>query len=287
MDLKTLQDWLLTSGLLARGGRILIILLAAWLGYRLLGVVARRIEKLVEDEDHATVSEREQRARTLTRTLRSTGLVLIAFVAGTMILRELGMDIGPILAGAGIVGLAVGFGAQTLVRDVISGFFILLENQFNVGDSIQVGDLAGSVEKITLRATFLRDLQGTLHIVPNGEIRILSNRTRGWARALVNVGVAYEEEIDRALAVLERIGQELWGDEHYRPLLLEEPTVTGVEELGDSSVVVRIMARTQPGKQWDVARVLRKRIKETFEQEGIEMPYPRYEVRLWPQRRED
>jgi len=287
MDLKTLQDWLLTSGLLARGGRILIILLAAWLGYRLLGVVARRIEKLVEDEDHATVSEREQRARTLTRTLRSTGLVLIAFVAGTMILRELGMDIGPILAGAGIVGLAVGFGAQTLVRDVISGFFILLENQFNVGDSIQVGDLAGSVEKITLRATFLRDLQGTLHIVPNGEIRILSNRTRGWARALVNVGVAYEEEIDRALAVLERIGQELGGDEHYRPLLLEEPTVTGVEELGDSSVVVRIMARTQPGKQWDVARVLRKRIKETFEQEGIEMPYPRYEVRLWPQRRED
>ncbi|MFQ6058230.1 MAG: mechanosensitive ion channel family protein [Anaerolineae bacterium] len=282
MDLKTLRDWLLTSGVLARGGRILIILLAAWLSYRLLGVVARRIERLVEDEDYATVSERERRARTLTNILKGAGLVLIALIAGTMILRELGMDIGPILAGAGIVGLAVGFGAQTLVRDVISGFFILLENQFNVGDSIKVGNLAGSVEKMTLRATFLRDLEGTLHIIPNGEIRILSNRTRGWARAVINVGLAYEEEIDRALAVLERIGRELWGDERYRPLLLEEPTVTGVEELGDSSVVVRILARTQPGKQGDVARALRKRIKETFEQEGIEMPYPQYEVRLRP-----
>jgi small-conductance mechanosensitive channel len=282
MDLKTLQDWLLTRGVLAKGGRILIILLAAWLGYRLLGVVARHIEKLVEDEDYTTVSEREQRARTLTRVLKSAGLVLIALVAGTMILKELSLDIGPLIAGAGIVGLAVGFGAQTLVRDVISGFFILLENQFNVGDTIQVGSLAGSVEKMTLRATFLRDLKGTIHIIPNGEIRILSNLTRDWAQAMIDVGVAYEEEIDRALAILGRIGRELWGDDRYRPLLLEEPRVTGVEALGDSSVVVRIMAKTRPGKQWEVARTLRKWIKETFEQEGIEMPYPQYEVRLRP-----
>jgi small conductance mechanosensitive channel len=287
MDLRTLQGWLFTSGVLARGVRILITFLAGWLGYRLLEAVARRIERLIEDEGYETVGEREQRATTLTDILKNTGMGLIALVAGTMILKELGLDIGPIIAGAGIVGLAVGFGAQTLVRDVISGFFILLENQFNVGDVIQVGNLAGGVEKMTLRATFLRDLQGALHIIPNGEIRILSNLTRDWSRVKIDVGVAYEEETDRAMAVLERIGRELWGDERYRPLLLEEPTVTGVEALGDSSVVVRILARTPPGKQWDVARALRKRIKETFEQEGIEMPYPQYEVRLRPRMKDE
>jgi len=141
-----------------------------------------------------------------------------------------------------------------------------------------VGSIAGGVEKMTLRATFLRDLEGTLHVVPNGEIRIVSNRTKDWSRAVVNLGVAYEEDIGRVMAALGKIGHGLYQDEEFAPLLLEEPTVSGVEALGDWAVTVRIMVKTKPGKQWNVARELRRRVKEAFEREGIEMPYPRQEV---------
>jgi len=174
--------------------------------------------------------------------------------------------------------VAVGLGAQTLIKDIIGGFFILLENQFSVGDSIQVGNIGGSVEKVTLRATFLRDLEGTLHVIPNGEMRIVSNLTKDWSRAMVDLGVAYEEDIGRVVAALAKIGQDLYQDEEFASLLLEEPTVSGVEALGDWAVTMRIAVKTKPGKQWDVARELRRRIKESFEQEGIEMPYPRQEV---------
>ncbi len=269
LDLQTIIVWLSTTG-----ARILIIILASLLGYRLLRVISRQIERLVEVEEYAAVDEREQRVKTLTTILRGVGLVLIVAIAAVMILSELGLDVSPIIAGAGIVGLAIGFGAQTLVKDIISGFFILLENQFTIGDVISVGGISGGVEKMTLRATFVRDLEGTLHIIPNGEIRILSNKTKGWARAMVDLGVAYKEDVERVLAILERIGQEMWQDEGYRPILLEEPAVSGVEELGDSAMTLRIMVKTQPGKQWEVSRELRKRIKETFEEEKIEMPYP-------------
>jgi len=268
-DLQTVILWLPTTGV-----RILIIILASLLGYYLLRVISRQLERLVGVEEYATLKEREQRVKTLTTILRSAGLVLIAAITAVMVLSELGLNVGPLIAGASIAGLAIGFGAQTLVKDIISGFFILLENQFTIGDVISVGGISGGVEKMTLRATFLRDLEGTLHIIPNGEIRILSNKTRGWARAVINLGIAYKEDVGRVLAVLERIGQEIWQDETYRPFLLEEPAVSGVEELGDSAMTLRIMIKTQPGKQWEVSRELRKRIKETFEEESIEMPYP-------------
>lgn len=260
--------------------RIVTILLLAWLAYRLLAILVQRVQRLVEDEDHTTVSEREQRAQTLGKVVLNTGWGLIALIAVGMILRELGLDIGPFIAGVGIVGLAVGFGAQTLVKDVISGFFILLEDQFAVGDSIQVGSIAGSVEKMTLRATFLRDAEGTCHVVPNGEIRILANKTKGWARAVVKVGVAYEEKLDHVFAVLEQISQETYQDEHFGPQMLEQPTVLGPMDFGDSAMTMQVMVRTQPGKQWGIGRELRRRIKERFEQEGIEMPYPQYEIRM-------
>lgn len=268
-DLQTVILWLSTTGV-----RILIIILASLLGYYLLRVISRQLERLVGVEEYATLKEREQRVKTLTTILRGAGLVLIAAIAAVMILSELGINVAPLIAGAGIAGLAIGFGAQALVEDIISGFFILLENQFTIGDVISVGGISGGVEKMTLRATFLRDLEGTLHIIPNGEIRILSNKTRGWARAVVNLGIAYKEDVGRVLAVLEKIGQEMWQDEGYRPLLLEEPAVSGVEELGDSAMTLRIMIKTQAGKQWEISRELRKRIKETFEEENIEMPYP-------------
>ena len=268
---QVVQDWLLTSGL-----RIVIIVLGCLVGCRSVRVLATRLESLIAG---AVPSEDEaQRARTLARVIRSTALVAIVIVTGLMILVELNLDITPLIAGASVVGVALGLGAQSLIRDIIGGFFILLEDQFAVGDSIQVGNIAGGVEKMTLRATFLRDLEGTLHVVPNGEMRIVSNRTKDWSRAVLNLGVAYEEDIGRAMTALGKIGHDFYQDEEFAPLLLEEPTVTGVEALGDWAMTIRIMVKTEPGKQWDVARELRRRVKESFEQEGIEMPYPRQEV---------
>jgi small-conductance mechanosensitive channel len=272
---RAVWNWLLTSGL-----HIAIIALGALVGYRFLRVLTTRLENLIAGA--APTDEEAQRARTLARVIHDTALVAMAIIAGLMILRELGLDITPLIAGAGVAGVALGLGAQTLIRDIIGGFFILMEDQFAVGDSIQVGNIAGGVEKMTLRATFLRDLEGTLHVIPNGEIRIVSNRTKNWSRAMVDLGVAYEEDIGRVMAALGKIGHDLYQDEEFAPLLLEEPTVTGVEALGDWAVTVRIMAKTRPGKQWAVARELRRRIKESFEREGIEMPYPRQEILMHP-----
>ncbi|MFQ5812794.1 MAG: mechanosensitive ion channel family protein [Anaerolineae bacterium] len=268
---QVIRDWLLTSGL-----RIAFILVVGLIASRWLRVLTARFEKLIAGA--APTEDEAQRASTLTWVIHSTVLVAMAIIAGLMILRELNLDIAPLIAGASVVGVAVGLGAQTLIKDVIGGFFILLEDQFAVGDVIKVGDIAGGVEKMTLRATFLRDLEGTLHVIPNGEMRIVSNRSKDWSRAVVNLGVAYEEDIGRVMAALEKIGHDLYQDEELAPMLLEEPRVSGVEALGDWAVTVRIMVKTEPGKQWDVARELRRRIKESFEREGIEMPYPRQEV---------
>jgi small-conductance mechanosensitive channel len=272
---QAIRDWLLTSGL-----HIVIIVLGGLVGFRSLRVLTARLERLIAGA--VPTGEEAQRARTLARVIHSTALVTIVTIGGLMILRELGLDITPLIAGAGVAGVALGLGAQTVIRDVISGALIILEDQFAVGDSIRVGDIAGGVEQMTLRATFLRDLEGTLHVIPNGEIRIVSNLTKGWSRAMVDVGVAYEEDIGRVVDALGKIGHGLYRDEQFAPLLLEEPTVTGVEALGDWTVTVRIMVKTKPGKQWDVARELRRRIKESFEREGIEMPYPRQEVLMHP-----
>jgi small-conductance mechanosensitive channel len=268
---QAIWDWLLTSGL-----HIAIIVLGGLIAYRSLRVLAIRLEGLLAGA--APTDEEAQRARTLTRVIHSTAVVALATIVVLMLLLELGVDVSPLIAGAGVAGVAVGLGTQTLIKDVIGGFFILLEDQFSVGDVIEVGDIAGGVEKMTLRATFLRDLEGTLHIIPNGEIRIVSNRTKDWSRAVLDLGVAYEEDIGRAMAALGEIGREFYRDEEFAPLLLEEPTVSGLEALGDWAMTIRIMVKTKPGKQWDVARELRRRVKETFEREGIEMPYPRQEV---------
>lgn len=268
---QAVWNWLLTSGL-----RIVIIVLGCLVGFRSVRILAARLESWIAGA--APTEDEEQRARTLARVFRSTALVTIVIITGLMILLELGLDVTPLIAGAGVVGVALGLGAQSLISDVIGGFFILMEDQFAVGDAIQVGSISGTVEKMTLRATFLRDLEGTLHIIPNGEIRIVSNRTKDWSRVVLNLGVAYEEDISRAMAALGEIGHVFYHDEEFAPLLLEEPTVTGVEALGDWTMTIRIMVKTEPGKQWEVARELRRRIKESFEREGIEMPYPRQEV---------
>ncbi len=264
----------------ATAARIVVILGAAWLLHNLVGLVTQRAESLMTRDEAVAAEERWQQARTLARIMQTTVLVLIYLIAGMMIFSELGFDLTPLLAGAGIAGLALSLGAQTLVRDLIAGAFILLENQFAVGDSIQVGNVTGSVEHMTLRATFIRDLQGTLHVVPNGEIRILSNQTKAWAQAVVNVSVPYEVDVERALAVLRDVATEVAQDETLSGVLLEPPTVSGVEELSDSAVVLRLLAKVKPGRQWDVARAMRLRILKAMDAAGISPPYRQLTVHL-------
>jgi small conductance mechanosensitive channel len=200
--------------------RMGLILLLAALSYAALRFGARRLETLLVRESEELAGERAAaRARTIGSLVRNTGAAIIVVVAGIMLLDQLGLNITPVLAGVGIAGLAVGFGAQTLVRDVISGLFILLEQQFDVGDHITVKGVSGIVESVTLRATVVRDLDGTRHVIPNGEIRILSNRSRDWAQVVVDVNIGYQESIDRAVAALQAVGEELSRDPTFGPLL--------------------------------------------------------------------
>jgi moderate conductance mechanosensitive channel len=260
--------------LIGLGGRILVILVLAWIAFRVLGVLLRRIERSVGESPTGTITMHEQRVKTLVSLVRSVGIVVILVITLFMVLNAIGLDIGPLLAGAGVIGLAISFGAQSLVKDIISGLFILFENQFGVGDVIRVKDLSGRVEKMTLRIVVMRDVHGVVHIVPNGEITSVSNLTRAFSRAVMEIGVAYRENVDRVMEVMRDVGREMWEDTEWRPLLTEEIAVPGIESFGDSAVNIRVMATTVPLKQWDVARELRRRIKNRFDAEGIEIPFP-------------
>jgi small-conductance mechanosensitive channel len=256
------------------GGRILVIVILAWVAYRALGLVLRRIEQSVGENAAGTIVVQEQRVRTLVSLVRSVGIVVILLITTFMVLNAIGVDIGPLLAGAGVIGLAISFGSQSLVKDIISGLFILFENQFGVGDVIRVKDLSGRVEKMTLRIVVMRDVHGVVHIVPNGEITSVSNLTRAFSRAVMEIGVAYKEDVDRVIEVMRDVGRGMWEDPEWRPLLTEEIAVPGIESFGDSAVNIRVMATTVPLKQWDVAREIRRRIKKRFDAEGIEIPFP-------------
>lgn len=258
----------------AAGLRIFLIVVGAVLLIRVAYVAIHRIEVTVDDGD-PLLSEREKRARTLATILRKVTSVTVIIVAILTVLQELGVDTKAIVTAAGIGGVALGFGAQNLVRDVISGFFMLLENQIRVGDVVTInGSVSGQVEDITLRTTILRDLEGNVHIFPNGTIEYLTNKTKNWSRAVIDVGVAYKEDVDRVMAVLRDIGDELAADEAFRPLIVEPLQVLGVNDFGESQVTIRTMITTLPLKQWDVARELRRRIKNRFDREGIEIPFP-------------
>jgi small-conductance mechanosensitive channel len=198
-----------------------------------------------------------------------------------MSLGTLGINLAPLIAGAGIVGVAVGFGAQNLVRDFLSGIFMLLEDQYGVGDVIDVGEATGTVEGVGLRTTRVRDVDGILWHVPNGEIQRVGNKSQGWSRALLDIEVAYSNEISTAMRVIKQVADELWrDDETFAPLILEEPEVWGVEELGPNGVRVRLVVKTRPLEQWKVARELRARIKSAFDREGVRLPVAAQAVML-------
>ena len=207
-------------------------------------------------------------------------LIVISFIALLMILGELGIQLGPLLATAGIGALAVGFGAQSLVKDVISGFFIILENQYRIGDAIEVAGVSGLVESVSLRRTVLRDLEGKVHTIPNGEIKIVSNLSKEWARSVLDVGISYREEVDQVIELLKQIGKELAAEEPWKSVLLEPLQIFGVERFGESELVIRVVVKTIPLKQWEVGRELRRRIKIRFDEKGIQIPFP-HRVLIW------
>lgn len=254
--------------------RIVLIAVGALIAVMLSRLVTRKIVARIERPTEEDRREWELRAKTLARITNNFISIALIAVALFIILTELGIQIGPLLAAAGVAGLAIGFGAQSLVKDFLSGFFILLENQYRVGDVVKIGDLAGSVERLTLRITVLRDIQGIMHIIPNGAISSVSNMTYQWSRMLVDVGVAYKENVDKVIETLKSLSSEFFADEPWKTDLLEEPQVVGVEALADSQVTIRVMAKTKPLRQWDAMREFRRRIKNRFDKEGIEIPFP-------------
>jgi small-conductance mechanosensitive channel len=268
-ELREILLWLKTSGV-----RLLFIAVASVVLVRLLSLLVNRFLRLVANGGGEAVTEREKRARTLASLLRTLGTFFILLAAVLMALREIGLDITPLLAGAGVAGLAIGLGAQSLIKDVIAGFFILLEDQFHVGDVIQAAGVSGQVEQLSLRLTTVRDLRGTVHFIPNGEIKVVSNLTKEWSQVVLEVGIGYEENVDRVLGILAEVGQGLAVDESFGKLVMEPPQVLGVEALGESQVTIRLVLKTLPSKQWEVARELRRRVKVRFDRERIAVPYP-------------
>jgi small conductance mechanosensitive channel len=270
-----LAQWALNSGL-----RIAGIAVGAYVVTRLGRAAARRFEHEVSQGTGLDVLERAKRAQTLGRLLQSTLAVVVFAMAGLMILDEFGVDIRPVLTGAGILGLAVGFGAQTLVRDIISGFFLIVEDQVRVGDVAVVNGTGGLVEAINLRTIVMRDMEGTVHVFPNGAITTLSNKTKDFSYYVIDLGIAYGEDPDRVSAALRDIADTLMQEAAFRPHILEPLEIVGVDAFGDNQITLKARVKTVPLKQWEVGRELRRRIAKEFKERGIEIPFPQRTVWL-------
>jgi len=265
--IENARDWLLVTGLQI-AVIVVLALVIIW--------IARRIARNVFGKvgQAAGSVETQKRAQTLGSVVSHAVNGVIMIVAALMILEKLGIDIGPVLAAAGVLGLAVGFGAQDLVRDVISGFFILLEDQIRVGDVVELGDKAGAVEKVNLRMVILRDLSGNVHYIRNGHIDTVTNKTKEYSRYVFDVGVAYREDVDEVIAVMKEVDEEMRKDPLYAQNILEPLEILGLNEFGDSAVVVRARNKTAPGTQWSIGREFNRRLKKIFDARDIEIPFP-------------
>jgi small conductance mechanosensitive channel len=257
-----------------RAPKLVVILVLAFIFVRLLGLITRKLVALSEKRSaHGTI--RGQQVRTITGVVRSVGVFLIVFFTGMTALKDgFNINIEPLLASAGIAGLAIGFGAQTLVKDVINGFFILIEDQFEVGDTIRAAGVTGAVEEITMRRTTLRDGDGTLHIVPNGSIQIVSNMTRDWSQVTLHVATDYSENSDRVVEVLKDLAKDIYNDPAFKDDIVAEPQVPGIERVRGNEVDYLMLVKVHPGKQYSVARELRRRIKDAFEKNKIKAGAP-------------
>jgi len=261
------MGWLMSDGVL-----ILVILAAIFLALSILTRGLKRLQSMIEGKmpDQAKI----KRASTLTNVLGDILRVLIIGIGSTTILAHLGIDLGPLLVTAGLGGLAIGFGAQSLVKDVISGFFILLENQVRVGDVVNIAGVGGLVEDISLRTITLRDLAGNVHIVPNGTITTVTNMTMDYSRYVFNVGVAYRENVDQVMSILQDVAAELQNDPKFGPDILEPLEMLGVDSFQDSAVIIKCRIMTKPIQQWSIGREMNRRIKIAFDAHGIEIPFP-------------
>jgi moderate conductance mechanosensitive channel len=261
--------WGLTKTML----RILLIVVLAGI---LMKLSSKLIIKLKSHLRERAIEDAEEMKRidTVSRVFRYIATIVISIIAIVEILHQLGISIAPILAAAGVVGLAVGFGAQSLIKDYFNGFFILLENQIRQGDVVDAGGKSGLVEEVTLRYIRMREYSGNVHYVPNGTITTVTNMSRGFAQAVIDVGVAYRENVDEVIKVMKAVGEDLRSDDEYQFKILDHMEVAGVDQLGDSSVTIRCRFKVMPLEQWGVRREYLKRIKAAFDQHGIEIPYP-------------
>ncbi|MDP3880422.1 MAG: mechanosensitive ion channel family protein [Dehalococcoidales bacterium] len=273
-------DWTAFTGwLLEHGIRILIILaIGAGLWLPLKKVMRTLIRRTIVKTRGESAQGIEKRATTLANVFIGIGHVITIIIISLMILSELSIDIGPVLVGFGVAGIAVGFGAQYLIRDLIAGIFIVMENQYRVGDVARVAGTAGLVEEITLRKTVLRDLDGIVHHVPNGEIRVASNFTRHFSRVNLNISVAYGTDLDHAINVINRVGQELAEDVDWKSRIIKAPQVLRVDNFADSGIEIKILGDVKPIEQWAVMGELRLRLKKEFDSENIEIPWPHTKV---------
>jgi small-conductance mechanosensitive channel len=271
----TVDTWLINHGIPI----LIIVVVGAVLWFALNKLLPPIVRRAVARTKYKESKEGlEKRTNTLLSIFKGIGRVFIVIVAVIMILDEVGVAVTPILAGFGIAGVAIGFGAQYLIRDLIAGIFIILENQYRVGDVVRVADIGGLVEEVALRKTVLRDLDGIVHHVPNGEIKTASNFTRHFSRVNLNVSVAYGTDLDHAISVINRVGQELAKDEKWRKVIKTPPQVLRVDNLGDSGIDIKVLGDVKPIEQWAVMGELRLRLKKAFDAEGIEIPWPHTKV---------
>jgi len=263
------------------GITILLVILTAFILSRILDIIippAMSNFVKVHSKSRSSKDEKRKRSEVLSKFLIRIGEGTIYVIAIFMILSELGINIAPMLAGAGVIGIAVGFGSQKLIGDLINGAFIMLEDYYSTGDVVKVAGISGQVEEVDIRRTILRDLDGVVHIIPNGEIKIASNFTRNWSRVNINIPVSYNEDLDRVIAVLNKVGLQLSKDKRYRDMIITPPQVLRVDNFGDSAIEIKMLGETRPIKQWDVTGELRKRIKKAFDEENIEIPWPHTKV---------
>lgn len=259
-------QWFLTSGL-----RILLIVVLTLIALRLSRFVSTRIFSISKREGDP---EFQKRVDTLSAIIRYIIVIGVFILAAIMIMGEFGIQVGPVLAAAGIVGLAVGFGAQSLVQDIISGFFILLEDQIRVGDVVQIADKSGLVERVNLRMVVLRDLAGNVHYVRNGQIQIVTNMTKEYGRYVFDIGVAYREDIDEVIEVIKQVDEELRNDPVFKDDVLEPIEILGLDKFADSAIIIKARTKTKPIRQWTVGREFNRRLKKVFDEKDIEIPFP-------------
>jgi len=267
---ESIVPWLLTHGL-----KIVIIAVAAWAINKIICKIIKRAVKIaVIRYENMSEEAEKKREETLLRIFTGVTSIVFLLLAVMMIVQEFGLEIGPLIAGAGIAGLALGFGGQYLIRDIITGLFVILENQYRIGDVVNIDGQSGAVQDISLRKTTLRDLDGTVHHIPHGTITIVSNLSKDWARVNLDMGVSYNSNLDHVIEVINRTGKELAEDPGFKDSIISPPQFLRVNEFADSAIVVKILGETKPLKQWEVTGEYRKRLKAAFDKEGIEIPFP-------------